>query len=92
MNVIKSFSGGNIMVSAIEKRKNGRGPIIYSKNGKDKPDEPHMVMEDSFLYMAPCPVCEKRVFDISDPPDKLTLIRLKCPHCRNIVKIPIYTP
>ena len=49
------------------------------------------VMEDTEGYTAPCPVCEKRVFDVYDPPDKPTRIRIKCPHCRKIVKIPVST-
>ena len=78
------------MVSAMDKRKNGRGrPVTYSKSGRDKPDEPFIAAEDALSYITPCPVCERRVFDVYDPPDNPTRIRLKCPHCRNIVKIPI---
>ena len=76
------------MVSAIEKKKNGRKPIIYG----DKPDDPLVVAEEAFGYMMPCPMCEKRVFDVSDPPDTPTRIRLKCPHCKKIVRIPISAP
>jgi len=81
------------MVSAVDKRKNGKKPILYGAEVKDKPDDPLIVAEPLFEYMAACPVCEKRVLDISDPPDNhQTRIRLKCPHCRRIVKIPISEP
>ena len=49
----------------------------------------HSVDEDEFEYSAPCPICEKRTIDISELPDKLVRLRLKCPHCRKIVKIPL---
>ena len=45
--------------------------------------------DESFKYITPCPICGKRVFYVSEPPDKPTRIRLKCPHCRKIVRIPI---
>jgi len=80
------------MVSATDKKETGQKPVKYDKYGGDKPDDPLVVAEDSFEYMAPCPVCEKRVFDVSDPPDSPTRIRLKCPHCRKVVRIRISTP
>jgi hypothetical protein len=52
------------------------------------PDEISAVMEDTLEYMASCPVCQKRVFDISALPDKQLTVRLKCPHCRKIVQVP----
>ena len=76
------------MVSVTDKRKDRRKPITYD-TGADKPDEPLMVAEEFFEYMASCPLCRRRVFDISDIPDDPVRVRLKCPHCRNIVKIPI---
>ena len=41
-----------------------------------------------FEYTA-CPECSRRVFDVHGRPGSLVRIRLKCPHCRNIVYIPI---
>jgi hypothetical protein len=78
------------MVSAMNKRKNGGRPVLYNKNGKDKLDDPLVIAEDSPGYMTPCPVCEWRVFDVFNPPDKQTRIEIKCPNCRNVVDIPIY--
>jgi len=80
------------MVSALDKRKNGNKPIQYRKNEGDKPDDSLIVAEDAFEYIAPCPACERRVLDVDDPPDKPTRVRLKCPHCRKIVRIPISAP
>ena len=77
------------MVTVADKRKNEHKPIIYDKSGRDKPDDPLAVMEEILDYIAPCPVCERRVFDVFDAPDKPTKIRIKCPHCRSVVKIPI---
>ena len=37
----------------------------------------------------PCPVCGKRVFDVTGLPDEPVRVSIKCPHCRNIVDIPI---
>ena len=76
------------MVSTMDKRKNGRKPIIYNKYG-NKPDDPLVVMEDMFEYMASCPLCERRVFDVSDIPGVPVHVRLKCPHCKNFVEVPI---
>ena len=78
------------MVSAMENRNEGRRkPVTYDTVGKDKPDDPMVVAEESFGYMASCPVCTRRVFDVSDIASDSVRVRLKCPHCRNIVKIPI---
>jgi len=77
------------MVSAIEKKKTGREPIVYSTKNLDKPHDPLIVAEDSFEYTAPCPMCERRVLDVDDPPERPTRVRLKCPHCRRVVRIPL---
>lgn len=77
------------MLSEIDKRKNGRKPVIYNRNTGDKPDEPPSSIEDLFEYIAACPVCGKRIFDVSDIPGNPVRVRLKCPHCRKIVRIPI---
>jgi len=76
------------MVSVIDKKKDGRKAITYDTGG-DKPDEPPTVVEEAFEYIASCPVCMRRVFDVSDIPGDPVQVRLKCPHCRNIVKIQI---
>jgi len=44
---------------------------------------------DEFEYSAPCPVCEKRALDITDLPDTQVRVRLKCPHCHKLIKIPL---
>ena len=44
--------------------------------------------KDGFGYTISCPVCDKRVLDMSAIPDAHVIIRLKCPHCRKVVKIP----
>jgi len=48
--------------------------------------------DGQFKYSMLCPVCQKRVFDISELSCNNSLIRLKCPHCRKIVVIPISAP
>lgn len=35
-----------------------------------------------------CPVCGKRIFDISDFPEKEFVISCKCPNCKEIVDVP----
>ena len=78
------------MVSEIVQKKNARKTVIYGRSDGNKPDEPPLaVEEDSFGYMASCPVCKKRIFDVSDTTGTSVHVRLKCPHCRNIVKISI---
>lgn len=34
-----------------------------------------------------CPTCRKRAFDISELPNVPLVIELKCPHCKNIVRV-----
>lgn len=34
-----------------------------------------------------CPICKKRALDICSSPKGEIWIELKCPHCRNIVKV-----
>ena len=40
------------------------------------------------FLVTPCPICGRRIFDIC-PAYILAAIRLKCLHCRNIVRISI---
>ncbi|MDO5649996.1 MAG: hypothetical protein Q4G11_05265 [Gallicola sp.] len=35
-----------------------------------------------------CTCCGKRAFDISELPKQSLEVDLKCPHCKNIVRIP----
>jgi endogenous inhibitor of DNA gyrase (YacG/DUF329 family) len=35
-----------------------------------------------------CPICSKRVFDISKIPKEQIIIELKCPQCGKLVKVP----
>jgi len=44
---------------------------------------------DGLFEYTLCPECGRRVFDVHGQPSSLICIRLKCPHCRNIVNIPI---
>jgi phage FluMu protein Com len=47
--------------------------------------------DDVFGYKIACPICSKRVLDVSEmSTSSIIKIRLKCPHCRTIVKIPIF--
>lgn len=78
------------MVSAMDNRKNSKRPVLYSRGNINKSDDPLIVDRESFGYMTSCPECKRRVFDVYDPPDRLTRIQIKCPHCRKVVKIPIY--
>lgn len=34
-----------------------------------------------------CPICERRVFDISTQTDERVEIELKCPNCKRIVNV-----
>ena len=40
------------------------------------------------LWVTLCPICERRIFDICST-CVLAAIRLKCPHCRKIVRISV---
>jgi len=41
-------------------------------------------------FILPCPKCEKRTFDVSGRPECTIRVRYKCPHCSNIVIMPIW--
>ena len=47
------------------------------------------VNEDTFDYIVPCPICDKRSIDVSDLPENLIRLRYKCPHCNNLVVTPL---
>jgi len=49
-------------------------------------------LKDLFTHTASCPICRRRVFDVTNIPDIPVSVRIKCPHCRNIVGIPIAAP
>lgn len=34
-----------------------------------------------------CPLCRRRAFDIDSSVKGDVLVELKCPHCRNIIKV-----
>ena len=51
--------------------------------------KPRSTAEDEFGYSAPCPVCDKRALDITALPGIAVRVRLKCPHCHKLVKIPL---
>ena len=54
-----------------------------------KAAKPRAVIKDEFDYSASCPVCDKRALDISDLPDTPVRVRLKCPHCHKLIRIPL---
>ena len=76
------------MLSVTDKRKNERKAITYATDEGDKPDPP-AVAEEMFEFLVICPLCKRRVFDASGLSGNPVRLRLKCPHCRNIVIIPI---
>jgi len=78
------------MISVSDKQRIYRRPAsAYNKKSGNKSGKPPAFAEDELGCITQCPVCDKRVCDVYDPPDKPTQIKLKCPHCRKIVKIPI---
>lgn len=38
-------------------------------------------------YQMKCPTCKKRAFDISALPNVPLVVELKCPNCKNIVRV-----
>ena len=79
------------MLSELDKRKNRNKRNKYAGIGKNNFGKTMAAAEDAFGRRATCPMCERRIFDVSDIPDDPVRVRLKCPHCRKIVKIPIST-
>jgi hypothetical protein len=52
-------------------------------------DETPSVINEQPKYIILCPICKKRVIDVSELPERLIKLRYKCPHCRNIVITPL---
>jgi phage FluMu protein Com len=73
------------MITAIDKSAAGRNPVICDRAGRDVPFDP----PGSFDYIAVCPVCGKRVFDVADPSGASVCVRIKCPRCRKVSNIVI---
>jgi len=48
------------------------------------------VNDDEFEHKIACPICDKRVFDLTDFPTDNVSLRMKCPHCRKIIHVPIF--
>ena len=44
-------------------------------------------MKKNMLQMM-CPRCGGRAFDISEIPKNPIMVELKCPRCRNIIRVP----
>jgi hypothetical protein len=73
------------MCAAANKTMHTRRRIVYDSGAADPSD----AANKSYDYVAPCPVCERRIFDFSEIPQNSVSVRLKCPHCRKIVHIPL---
>ena len=48
-----------------------------------------MVVESEPNYMIQCPKCEKRVIDVYEMPKSMIKLRYKCPHCKNVIIMPL---
>ena len=53
----------------------------------NKPTDKKEVTESkkTMQVMKKCPICDRRIFDKITPTSGM--IEMKCPHCRNVVKI-----
>jgi len=69
-------------------KKQMRKQIIYDTSDSDEITT-SVVAEPAFEYTAPCPKCDRRVFDSTGITGNPVFVRLKCPHCRKIVSIPL---
>jgi hypothetical protein len=49
---------------------------------------PAAIMEEALEYSVSCPLCDRRAFDISRLPQGGLEVRLKCPHCRKLIRVP----
>ena len=74
------------MTSRVREKAPGKKQIVYGI--ADGENAVYAVAESAFEYTASCPMCNRRVFDTTNIPGNLIYVRLKCPHCRNIVNIP----
>ena len=72
------------MLDTVDKAIARNNMIIANRNVS-----PIFPRDDAFVYTVSCPVCKRRIFDLTNMPGKLLHVRLKCPHCRKIIKIPI---
>ena len=75
------------MTNVISKIGNLRKSLIKGNSRNRTRAGASSVKDDPFEYTAPCPICDKRTFDVSGLPESLVMVRYKCPHCRNIVVI-----
>lgn len=64
------------------------GSIVYGAGHDCGNPSLTVALDGEFEYKS-CPVCDKRVFDVSGGPGITVQVRLKCPHCRQIIIIPI---
>lgn len=77
------------MVIATGKSRERRKLVVYNRGIKTGYAGASQREEDAFKYTAPCPICEKRIFDISTLPVNRIMLRFKCPHCHNVVIMPL---
>ena len=49
-------------------------------------EQSDVYVEKPLEYKIRCPVCEKRVLDVSELPLRAIRVRFKCPHCRKLVE------
>ena len=83
---------GSYMKNAVKRaRKTGKAGKIQKvyQVSKEYLNGLDTEMTDELEYTVPCPSCTGRAFDFSGLPQGLLRVRLKCPHCRKIVEIPI---
>lgn len=43
------------------------------------------------MYQLKCPICKKRIFDVSKIPNEEIIIETKCSNCKQITKLAITT-
>jgi len=44
-------------------------------------------VSEKSVYSVSCPICNKRMFDISESVPHPLTIRIKCSHCRRIIQV-----
>lgn len=77
------------MTDTFFERNKQHGIPIFSNNGLVSPERSSVSSEIPYKHREYCPICEKRAFDVSNLESGNIGIELKCPHCRNIVLVPI---